>query len=174
MKRFTTAALLFFAAACLAGVNRDYCRVTGGGTGVEYAPAMLAPLLSPPTAEQYLAAGWLRNAIQGASASNGYHVASVRYEARDGRIYAVYAYAADPAPVHTYSKLAIIVAAKSAGKWDGLKAWIAAAGYTDEWGAAQNLADDYPAFATATNAIVTAGVATDAEVKAILEAARDE
>ncbi|MBQ6340568.1 MAG: hypothetical protein IJI36_15630 [Kiritimatiellae bacterium] len=72
-----------------------------------------------------------------------------------------------------YSKLGIITAAKSAGKWDALKSWIATAGYTDEWQAAAFFSDQYPAFAQITNAVVASGVATAQEVEAILAAARD-
>ena len=72
-----------------------------------------------------------------------------------------------------YSKLGIITAAKSAGKWDVLKSWIASAGYTDEWQAAAFFSDQYPAFAQITNAVVASGVATAQEVEAILVAARD-
>ena len=72
-----------------------------------------------------------------------------------------------------YSKLGIITAAKSAGKWDVLKSWIASAGYTDEWHAAAFFSDSYPAFAQITNAVVAAGVATAQEVESILDAARD-
>ena len=72
-----------------------------------------------------------------------------------------------------YSKLRIITAAKSAGRWDALKSWIAAAGYTDEWHAAAFFSDSYPAFAQITNAVVAAGVATAQEVESILAAAVD-
>ena len=72
-----------------------------------------------------------------------------------------------------YSKLRIITAAKSAGRWDALKSWIATAGYTDEWHAAAFFSDSYPAFAQITNAVVAAGVATPQEVEAILAAAVD-
>lgn len=72
-----------------------------------------------------------------------------------------------------YSKLGIITAAKSAGKWDVLKSWIATAGYTDEWQAAAFFSDQYPQFAQITNAVVASGVATAQEVEAILAAARD-
>ena len=72
-----------------------------------------------------------------------------------------------------YSKLGIITAAKSAGKWDVLKSWISTAGYTDEWQAAAFFSDQYPAFEQITNAVVASGVATAQEVEAILAAARD-
>ena len=72
-----------------------------------------------------------------------------------------------------YSKLGIITAAKSAGKWEALKSWIASAGYTDEWQAAAFFSDQYPQFAQITNAVVASGVATAQEVDAILAVARD-
>ena len=72
-----------------------------------------------------------------------------------------------------YSKRAIVTAAKSAGKWDALKSWMDAAGYTDEWLAAAFFSDQYPQFAQITNAVVSSGVATAQEVEAILAAARD-
>ena len=78
----------------------------------------------------------------------------------------------DASAVH-YSKLGIIVAAKSAGKWADLKGWIEQAGYSDEWHAAAFFSDEYPAFAQITNAVVVSRVATCAEVDSILAAARD-
>ena len=72
-----------------------------------------------------------------------------------------------------YSKLGIITAAKAAGKWPAVKAWIASSGYEDEWAACSYLSDDYPQFAAITNAVVLSGVASSPEVAAILSAARD-
>lgn len=72
-----------------------------------------------------------------------------------------------------YSKLSVILAAKQAGRWQALKSWIAAAGMTDEFQNCVYLSDEFPQFADITNAIVTAGAATSAEVAAILEASKD-
>ena len=72
-----------------------------------------------------------------------------------------------------YSKLALIMAAKSAGKWGDFKSFIASAGLTDEWLACDYLSDDFPQFAEITNAVVSSGLATGAEVEALLKAARD-
>lgn len=72
-----------------------------------------------------------------------------------------------------YSKLAVITAAKAVGKWDGIKAWIAAAGYEDEWNACQYLSDDYPQFAAITNAVVQSGVASVEDIERIIYASRD-
>lgn len=72
-----------------------------------------------------------------------------------------------------YSKLRIVVAAKAAGKWDALKAGIAAADLADEWNACQYIEDGDPSFVAATNAVVAAGVATAEEIAAFLEQAID-
>ena len=76
-------------------------------------------------------------------------------------------------PVYRYSKLKLIVAAKAAGKWGDVKSFIEAHDMMDEWNACQYITSDYPAFIAATNAVVSAGVATDAEVKAFMAAAED-
>ena len=76
-------------------------------------------------------------------------------------------------PVVRYSKLKLIVAAKSGGKWADVKSFIEANDMMDEWNACQYITSDYPAYIAATNAVVSAGVATDAEVKAFMAAAED-
>lgn len=72
-----------------------------------------------------------------------------------------------------YSKLKIVVAAKAAGKWDALKAGIAAADLADEWAACQYIEDGDASFVAATNAVVAAGIATAEEIAAFLELAID-
>lgn len=72
-----------------------------------------------------------------------------------------------------YSKLGIVTAAKTMGKWPQLKSWIAQADLQEEWDAAQYLSDDYLEFAAITNAICTSGIATAEEIATILLAARD-
>lgn len=72
-----------------------------------------------------------------------------------------------------YSKLSLITAAKQAGRWDALKAWIASAGLQDEFQNCVYLSDEYPQFAAITNAIVSSGAATSQEVAAILSASHD-
>lgn len=67
-----------------------------------------------------------------------------------------------------YSCLSIVTAAKRIGKWDALKAWIAASGLRDEWEKCSYVSDDYPQYAAATNALVAGGVLTAAEVAAVL------
>lgn len=72
-----------------------------------------------------------------------------------------------------YSKLSIITSAKASGKWQTLKAFIAAHDLEDEWQAASYISDDHPAFIASTNAVVLSGVATSAEISAFLDASRD-
>lgn len=72
-----------------------------------------------------------------------------------------------------YSKRSVIVESKKAGKWEALKSWIAAAGMTDEFNNASYLSDEVPEFATATNLIVQAGIATSDEIKTILSVSVD-
>ena len=72
-----------------------------------------------------------------------------------------------------YSKLKIVVAAKDAGKWDALKAGIAAADLADEWNACQYIEDVDPSFVAATNKVVAAGIATAEEIAAFLKTAID-
>ena len=72
-----------------------------------------------------------------------------------------------------YSKLKLITAAKAAGKWAEVKAFIKSADMEDEWNACQFIASSHPAYIAATNAVISAGIATDAEVKAFMKAAED-
>ena len=72
-----------------------------------------------------------------------------------------------------YSKLKLINAAKAAGKWADLKAAIQAMDLEDEWNACQFIASDYPAYVAATNAVVSRGIASAAEVKAFMRQAED-
>ena len=77
-------------------------------------------------------------------------------------------------PVVRYSKLKLIVASKSAGKWEAFKAFISQAGYEDEWQACQFLSSGYAQFEQAKTAIIAAGIATAEEIEAILAASVDE
>lgn len=79
-----------------------------------------------------------------------------------------------PPQVVRYSKLKLIVASKAAGKWEAFKAFIASAGYEDEWQACQFLSSGYAQFEQAKEAIIAAGIATAEEIDAILAASVDE
>ena len=95
----------------------------------------------------------------------------------DGRIVRRYeerTIIAPPPPVVRYSKLKLIVASKAAGKWEEFKAFIAQAGYEDEWQACQFLSSGYEQFEQAKTAIIAAGIATAEEIERILAASVDE
>ena len=95
----------------------------------------------------------------------------------DGRIVRRYderPIVAPPPPVVRYSKLKLIVASKAAGKWEAFKAFIASAGYEDEWQACQFLSSGYAQFEQAKAAIIKAGIATAEEIDEILAASVDE
>ncbi len=79
--------------------------------------------------------------------------------------------AATAAPTK-YSKLGIVTGARRLGRLDAMNAWIQQAGYWNEWLACQVFSDDYEGFAAITNAVVASGLATSAEIAAILEASR--
>ena len=135
-----------------------------------------------PTAEHYAAAGYLP--IDSTKPEKlGVYFISTEYGDEsvlpDGRKVIVRRYderpiVAPPPPVTRYSKLKLIVAAKAAGKWAAFKAFIAQAGYEDEWAACQFLSSDYAQFNAAKEAIIAAGIATADEVEAILAASVDE
>lgn len=76
------------------------------------------------------------------------------------------------API-VYSKLKLIVAAKEAGKWQDVKLAIKTMDLEDEWNAAQFITSDYPAYVSATNTVISMGIATEAEVKAFMKKAED-
>ena len=95
----------------------------------------------------------------------------------DGRIVRRYderPIVAPPPQVVRYSKLKLIVASKAADKWEAFKAFIASAGYEDEWQACQFLSSGYAQFEQAKTAIIAAGIATAEEIDAILAASVDE
>lgn len=97
----------------------------------------------------------------------------------DGRKVIVRRYREEPLvppapPVIRYSKLKLIVASKAAGKWEAFKAFIASAGYEDEWQACQFLSSGYAQFEQAKTAIIAAGIATAEEIEAILAESVDE
>lgn len=76
-------------------------------------------------------------------------------------------------PQH-YSKLGIVTAARKMGKLDAMNAFIKSIGAWDEWLACQVFSSDYEGFDSLTNAVVVSGLATSAEVAAVLEASRVE
>ena len=136
-------------------------------------------IYTSPTAEHYARMNPPRLPIDSTKpAKDGSYFVSTEYgDLVDGRIVRRYderPIVAPPPPVVRYSKLKLIVASKAAGKWEALKAFIASAGFEDEWNAAQFLSSNYTQFEQAKTAIIAAGIATAEEIEAILAASVDE
>ena len=136
-------------------------------------------IYTSPTAEHYARMNPPRLPIDSTKhEKDGTYFVSTEYgDLVDGRIVRRYDERPIVAPlpqVIRYSKLKLIVASKAAGKWDAFKAFIASAGYEDEWNAAQFLSSGYEQFEQAKTAIIAAGIATAEEIEAILAASVDE
>ena len=136
-------------------------------------------IYTSPTAEHYARMNPPRLPIDSTKPEkDGAYFVSTEYgDLVDGRIVRRYEerpIVAPPPQVVRYSKLKLIVASKAAGKWDAFKAFIASAGYEDEWNAAQFLSSGYEQFEQAKTAIIAAGIATAEEIDAILAASVDE
>ena len=136
-------------------------------------------IYTSPTAEHYARMNPPRLPIDSTKPEkDGAYFVSTEYgDLVDGRIVRRYEerpIVAPPPQVVRYSKLKLIVASKAAGKWEAFKAFIASAGYEDEWQACQFLSSDYAQFEQAKSAIIAAGIATAEEIETILAAYVDE
>ena len=150
-------------------VNRNWVKTDG--KHLEYAPTWLrtdAGIVINPSDEQYRAAGWLKNACNAPETREGYVARVEGYEARDGQIYAVYAYDAVTPPPRVFSKLYLILALKKRGLYEQFKAMLASAGLEDLWIAANELNDGYGGFDSFVEQAKTTLGITDAEVEEIL------
>ena len=164
--------------------NRNYGKLRDDAR-IIYAPSEVKvgnTYYPAPTAEQYAACGYYPiNSTK--PEKDGAYFVSTEYGDEsvlsDGRKVIVRRYderpvVAPPPQVVRYCKLKLIVASKAAGKWEATKAFIAAAGYEDEWNAAQFLSSGYAQFEQAKTAIIAAGIATAGEIEDILAASVDE
>lgn len=136
-------------------------------------------IYTSPTAEHYARMNPPRLPIDSIKPEkNGAYFVSTEYgDIVDGRIVRRYEerpIVAPPPQVVRYSKLKLIVASKAAGKWEAFKAFIASAGYEDEWQACQFLSSGYAQFEQAKTAVIAAGIATADEIEEILSASVDE
>lgn len=136
-------------------------------------------IYTSPTAEHYARMNPPRLPIDSTKPEEeGSYFVSTEYgDLVDGRIVRRYEerpIVAPPPQVIRYSKLKLIVASKAAGKWEAFKAFIASAGYEDEWQACQFLSSGYAQFEQAKTAIIAAGIATAEDIDAILAASIDE
>ena len=150
-------------------VNRNWVKTDG--RRLEYAPTWLrtdAGIVVNPSDEQYRAAGWLKNAHNAPETREGYTARVEGYEAREGRIYAVYAYDAVTPPPRVFSKLYLILALRKRGLYEQFKAMVSSAGLEDLWIAANELNEGYDGFDSFVAKAKTALGLTDAEVDEIL------
>lgn len=160
-------------------LNRNYGKLKDDAR-IIYAPSEVKvgnTYYPAPTAEQYAACGYLPIDSTKPEKDVSYFVSTEYGDLVDGRIVRRYEerpIVAPPPQVVRYSKLKLIVASKAAGKWEAFKAFIASAGYEDEWQACQFLSSDYAQFEQAKSAIIAAGIATAEEIDAILAASVDE
>ena len=160
-------------------LNRNYGKLRDDAR-IIYAPSEVKvgnTYYPSPTAEQYAACGYYPIDSAKPEKDGAYFVSTEYGDLVDGRIVRRYderPIVAPPPQVVRYSKLKLIVAAKAAGKWEAFKAFIASAGYEDEWNAAQFLSSGYALFEQAKTAIIAAGIATAEEIDAILAASVDE
>ena len=160
-------------------LNRNYGKLKDDAR-IIYAPSEVKvgnTYYPAPTAEQYAACGYFPIDSTNPEKDGAYFVSTEYGDLVDGRIVRRYEerpIVAPPPQVVRYSKLKLIVAAKAAGKWEEFKAFIAQAGYEDEWNAAQFLSSNYAQFEQAKTAIIEAGIATAEEIDAILAASVDE
>ena len=159
-------------------LNRNYGKLREDAR-IIYAPSevKLGNTYYPaPTAEQYAACGYYPIDSTKPEKEGAYFVSTEYGDLVDGRIVRRYDERPIVAPpqVVRYSKLKLIIASKAAGKWEAFKAFIASAGYEDEWNAAQFLSSNYAQFEQAKTAIIAAGIATAEEIEAILAASVDE
>ena len=160
-------------------LNRNYGKLRDDAR-IIYAPSEVKignTYYPAPMAEQYAACGYYPIDSTKPEKDGVYFVSTEYGDLVDGRIVRRYderPIVAPPPQVVRYSKLKLIVASKAAGKWDAFKAFIAQAGYEDEWQACQFLSSGYSQFEQAKAAIIDAGIATAEEIDAILAASVDE
>ena len=150
-------------------VNRNWVKTDG--KHLEYAPTWLrtdAGIVVNPTDEQYRSAGWLKNARNAPETREGYIARVEGYDARDGQIYAVYAYDAVTPPPRVFSKLYLIIALKKRGLYEQFKSMLASSGLEDLWIAANELNEGYDGFDSFVAQAKTALGLSDAEVEDIL------
>ena len=160
-------------------LNRNYGKLRDDAR-IIYAPSEVKvgnTYYPSPTAEQFAACGYYPIDSTKPEKDGAYFVSTEYGDLVDGRIVRRYderPIVEPPPQVIRYSKLKLIVASKAAGKWEEFKAFIAQAGYEDEWNAAQFLSSNYAQFEQAKTAIIAAGIATAEEIEAILTASVDE
>ena len=155
-------------------MNRNYGKLVAGE--VEYAPAKITKddgtVISNPSAETYLAAGWKRIVDEPPKAEDGCTVEVSGWDETADSIVRVYKQVPDepqPTKARVFSKLKLVAALKAADKWVLVKTWIEERGWWDYYLAAQNFREDNEMFGEAIAAIKAYARLTDDEAEAILK-----
>ncbi|MCR5414547.1 MAG: hypothetical protein K6F50_07470 [Kiritimatiellae bacterium] len=154
-------------------MNMKYGRLKGGS--IEYAPDNIVKadgsVVSNPSEETYLAAGWKRIAGETPAAEEGKKVEESGWRETETTLERVYKLVEDeaekPAP-RVFSKLKLVAALKAADRWVLVKTWIEEKGYWDYYLAAQNFREDNAMFTDALEALKSYTGMADAAVEAIL------
>ena len=154
-------------------MNKNYGKLVAGE--VEYAPAKITKddgtVISNPSAETYLAAGWKHIVDEPPAAEPGHSVQVSGWDETDDAITRIYKQVPDevtPDKARVFSKLKLVAALKEADKWVLVKTWIEERGYWDFYLAAQNFREDNPLFAEALAAIKNYARMSDEDAEAIL------
>ena len=154
-------------------MNRNYGKLVGGE--VEYAPDKITrdgEVISNPSAETYLAAGWKHIVDNPPAPDEGCTVQPSGWDEGETEITRIYKQVPDepvPEKPRVFSKLKLVAALKEADKWVLVKTWIEEKGYWDYYLAAQNFREDNEMFAEALAAVKTYARMTDDEAEAILK-----
>ena len=155
-------------------MNRNYGKLAGGE--VEYAPAKIAKddgtVVSNPSAETYLAAGWKRIVDERPAPEAGCTVHASGWEETADSVVRVYKQVPDepqPAKARVFSKLKLVAALKAADRWVLVKTWIEERGWWDYYLAAQNFREDNEMFGEAIAAVKRYAGMSDEDAEAILK-----
>ena len=155
-------------------MNRNYGRMDGAE--VEYAPDRITKddgtVVSNPSAETYLAAGWKHIVDEAPAAEDGCTVQPSGWDEGETEITRIYKQVPDeptPEKARVFSKLKLVTALKAADKWVLVKTWIEERGLWDYYLAAQNFREDNAMFAEALAAIKTYARISDEDAEAILK-----
>ena len=155
-------------------MNSNYGKLIGGE--VEYAPAKITlddgTVVSNPSAETYLAAGWKRIVDEPPKAEDGCTVEVSGWDETADSIVRVYKQVPDepqPTKARVFSKLKLVAALKAADKWVLVKTWIEERGWWDYYLAAQNFREDNEMFSGAVAAIKEYARMSDDDAEAILK-----
>ena len=154
-------------------MNKNYGKLADGE--VEYAPAKITTddgsVISNPSAETYLAAGWKHIVDEPPAAEPGHTVQVSGWDETADSIVRIYKQVPDeatPDKARVFSKLKLVAALKEADKWVLVKTWIEERGFYDFYVAAQNFREDNPLFTEALAAIKGYARMTDEQAEAIL------